>query len=392
MRRFAARYQAPLLLAFIVACALAAGWAVSLTIRLPADDEFNVVRWELTHLPNKWLYLGQRLFGGRLSPEEEDERLGRFLVLSAEIAQAGSTASSDDLRRERDTLENDVEAIIEGRLTAVLEDAGMESSPPLLPGPSLVFPPVDIEIERPLQVLTVSPRDRIARIGGRALAVGFTTEQAARLERAVEADGSRSALVEPVAGTSTYPAIVAPRADYRSLVETAAHEWVHHYLFFKPLGRRYLDSLELRTLNETVANLAGEELAALVVERYPLPPAVAAQIAALSPEPAIDVDAVLRRLRLDVDKQLAQGRVADAEALMEQRRSELAAQGVEFRRINQAFFAFRNQYADTAASTDPIGPKLDLLLARSSSVGDFLRRAAQLTSAGDLDRRLAAPR
>ena len=402
MRRFLARSQAWLILALTLLVCLAGAGAISLAAPLPADDEFDIVGWELRHVPGKWLYLTERFFGGRLSPAEEEERLGRFLKLTAQIGDLERSLAGDDarqideltlLRRERDALENDVEAIIEGRVTAVLEDAGLASSFPLIPDLRWVFPPVDFEFDQPLRVLTVSPRDRIERGERRPLRLGLTLEEAIELEAMEERDGERSALAEPVGGAATYPSIVAPRADYGRLVEIVAHEWVHQFLFFKPLGIRYFLSAELTTLNETVADLAGRELAALVLRAYPLAPDLAAQLEALRrPAPTVDGGAVLRQLRLDVEALLGRGEIDAAEALMEQRREELAEQGVVYRRINQAFFAARTVYADSPASIDPIGPKLATLREQSGSVGAFLRTAARLTSAAGLDRLLAGER
>jgi hypothetical protein len=402
MRRFLARSQAWLIFVLTLLVCLAGAGAISLAAPLPADDEFDVVGWELRHVPGKWLYLTERFFGGRLSPAEEEERLGRFLRLTARISDLERSLASDEgqqideltlLRRERDALENDVEAIIEGRVTAVLEGAGLASSFPLFPDLRWVFPPVDFEFDQPLRVLTVSPRDRIERGERRALRLGLTLEEAIELEAMEERDGERSALAEPVGGAATYPSIIAPRADYGRLVEIVAHEWVHQFLFFKPLGIRYFLSVELTTLNETVADLAGRELAALVLRAYPLAPDLAAQLDALRPPaPTVDGGAVLRQLRLDVEALLGRGEVEAAEALMEQRREELAAQGVVYRRINQAFFAARAVYADSPASIDPIGPKMTALREQSGSVGAFLRAAARLTSAAGLDRLLAGER
>ena len=399
MRRTLARHQAWLLLALLSLVSLAGAWAISLAVPLPARTDFNIVRWELRHLPGKWLYLTGELFRRGLSPQEQDDRLGRFLLLSAELSRLQRASSSDDpaqreaverLRRERDALENDVEAIIEGRLTAVLEEAGLASSLPLLSGDRWVFPPVDFEFDQPPQVLSLSRRDRIELIDRRPLQPSLPSDEAVEIEADAEAAGDRSALVEAVTGAATYPSVVPPQSDYQRLVEHVAHEWVHHYLFFKPLGRRYFTSVELETLNETVANLAARDLAALLVERYPLPPEVTDRLTALSPPaPGIDVGAFLRQLRLEVDALLTEGRVAAAEALMEGRRQELAAQGIFYRRINQAFFASRSLYADTPASIDPLGRKLALLRGRAGSVGAFLRAAAGLTSGAELDRLLA---
>jgi hypothetical protein len=94
---------------------------------------------------------------------------------------------------------------------------------------------------------------------------------------------------------------------------------------------------------------------------------------------------VLRDLRRDVDRLLLQGRVEDAEALMEERRRELAEAGYFYRRINQAFFASRSFYANTGASIDPLGPKLELLREQSASLHEFIDTAEDLTSKEDVD-------
>ena len=59
--------------AVLVAASFAAGWAVSLAAALPEEGEFNVMSWELRHLPDKWLYLAGSFFTGGLSEQEQDE-------------------------------------------------------------------------------------------------------------------------------------------------------------------------------------------------------------------------------------------------------------------------------------------------------------------------------
>jgi hypothetical protein len=212
----------------------------------------------------------------------------------------------------------------------------------------------------------------------------MTMEEAEAIEQSIESTGELSAIVDSVEGVATYPSLVAFTADYQSLVEIVAHEWMHHYLFFRPLGRRYADSPELRTLNETVANMAAEEIAELVVGKHPID-----ELDQRAPDSTRWFrDAVLRDLRRDVDALLAQGQVDDAEALMEERRRELAEAGFFYRRINQAFFASRSFYADTGASIDPLGPKLELLREQSASLHEFIDAAEDLTSKEDLDNAL----
>ena len=375
-----------------VICLLSSG-AAALAVPMPAEDDFNVVHWELRHIPGKWLYLTGQFFDGGLSREEEDERLRRFLLLSDQIRgvevafAAGDAEKLQALLAERDKLENDAEAIIEGRLTAVLEEAGLESSLPFFPDARWVFPPVDVEFDEPPRSLSISPRSRIELIERRPLRPGLSLDEAVEREVDVESAGDVAAIVGSLAGAATYPAIVAPVGDYRRLVSTVAHEWVHHYLFFKPLGVRYYDSIQLRTLNETVADVAGDALAALVIERFPVP----GDASDAEPDPApptVDVDAFLRDLRQDVELLLTAGQIDVAEALMEERRLELAEQGVVFRRINQAFFAARGIYATSPGSVDPIGEQLRTLLAQTGGVGAFLRSTAEFRSVAQLDEAL----
>ena len=380
-----------LLASLTVAACLLGAWSISLAISIPDEDDFNVVYWEIRHIPGKWLYLTGEFINGELSEAQEDERLGQFLLVAQrieEIERSFVASDAGELQRlvhQRDELENDVEAIIEGRLTALLAGTGLDSSLPLFPNARWVFPPVDVEFDEAPRSLTISPRDRIELVDRRPLRPGLSLDEAVEREAEMERTGDVSALVGSLSGAATYPSIVAPRGDYRLFVSTIAHEWVHHYLFFKPLGGHYYDSIALRTLNETVADIAGDALAAMFVERHPLPMQITSQFPPPREAPDVDVDAFLRELRLDVESLLTAGQIEVAEALMEERRLELVDQGVVFRRINQAFFAARGIYATTPGSVDPTGPKLRALFQQSDDVGEFLRAAARFTATADLD-------
>ncbi len=77
----------------------------------------------------------------------------------------------------------------------------------------------------------------------------------------------------------------------------------------------------------------------------------------------------MRQLRLDVDRLLGEGEVAEAEALMEEKRQYLAEHGYFIRKINQAYFAFHGLYGTAPASSSPIGPKLEELQAAGAVAG-----------------------
>jgi len=395
-----------LLVAFLaVGLSLAGGWLVAAAVDLPsAPEDYNVVGWEVRHFANKWLYKAGTLLRGGPDEAEKSRRLDRFLALNAEIdslereaVQISSTDSPilDELaarRRERDGLENVVEAVLEERVARVAEDAGLESSFPFFPKARWLFPPVDFEFATPPRVLAISPRDRIYLESTRLLKSDLTLEQIERVERREEAEGV-SALVVGIGGVGTYPSSIPLSADYADLLETVAHEWLHQYLFFRPLGWRYFQDPSLATINETVVSIAGRELGAMAAERYPLSANVPAGRADAGeeapPDQSIDFNQVMRELRLEVDRLLAEGKVAEAESLMEERRLFLADHGYFIRRINQAYFAFHGLYATTPASSSPIGPKIEELRRRSTSLGDFVHTAAGVTSEADLDRLLA---
>ena len=401
-RRAFALLAALLLVAASAAGASLAYDASGLEIR---PSEYNVAAWEVRHLPGKWLFALGRLFRDGPSPAREDETLLRFFQLTREIdgleRQASEAAQRPDeaadaereallaeKRRERDRIENQVEATIEGRLTSILEREGIERS--LLFG-SLVWPPVDFEFAAAPRALALSPRDRIELAGTTLLREDLSLAAVEAIEAAKQGEGL-SALAFPTGGIGAYPTIVDYTDDYRAAVEIVAHEWMHNYLFFRPLGFSYDASNDLRAMNETVADLVARELARAVVAAWPLPAAAPPPVAAA---PNVDVGAELRRLRGEVDALLAAGRVDEAEALMEQRRQELVARGASIRKLNQAYFAYANLYAGEAghpAATNPIGPKIDELRRRSGSLSEFVGVVGSLTSVEALDRALAGRR
>ena len=362
---------------------------------------FNLVTWELKHFPQKWLYKIGAVF--RNEEGSDDAALVRYFELSDEIAVLTVEApGSDELAQaedERGDLEARVEDVIEGRVTSVLEEQNLALEPPLFTDLGLIFPPVDFEIDPPPRVLAVSPRDRIGLDDSYLLTPGLSSETALSIEAGVEADDPDvSALVVTTGGVATYPSVIREGRSYERLVDTVFHEWLHQYLIFFPLGSSYIRGGEARTLNESVANIAGSELARLYFEKYgPLEPEAAppTPVPNITPPPAPDRDeepfdfgAEMRALRLDVEELLAEGRIVEAEALMERKRDEFEAKGRYIRRLNQAYFAFYGFYADSPASIDPIGPKLATLFERAGSPGEFVRLASAITSQDDLDRLL----
>ncbi|MBI3738126.1 MAG: hypothetical protein HY258_03665 [Chloroflexi bacterium] len=101
------------------------------------------------------------------------------------------------------------------------------------------------------------------------------------------------------------------------------------------------------------------------------------------PHSPFDFRAEMHTTRVTADKLLAEGKIAEAEAYMEQRRQLFVQNGYEIRKLNQAYFAFYGAYADVpggAAGEDPVGPAVRALRVQSKSLADFVNRIAWMTS------------
>jgi hypothetical protein len=243
----------------------------------------------------------------------------------------------------------------------------------------------------------VSPRERIETLYTRMLAADIDLSTRVAIEDQIETEFGYSAYVTLIGGLGAYPSIVVDRAGLEWILSTVAHEWVHNYLTLFPLGINYFASGDMTTINETVAEIVGNELGSAVLRRvYPefAPPPVVAQeeevddSPALREPPTFDFVVEMRQTRLVVDELLALGFVEAAEQYMEMRRQTFVENGYPLRVLNQAYFAFHGSYGTGAASTSPIGPKLQQLRAQSGSLQSFLETVRWFTSADDLDQLL----
>lgn len=364
-----------------------------------APHQYSILDWELGHLPDKWLgKLGEAWPGGSdLSREERIAQAQEFFGLGLELAglerqllfpeaagegrplAAVATRSLQEeieqIKGRRRIIQADVEETIESEVSRILEGEGLVS-------PVGVFPPVDVVFSSSPHVLIISPRDRIQRQQTILLSPGLSSEKREEIEGRIFQDENLSALVEDTGGVAVYPSVVTGSFGLHHAVVTTAHEWLHQWLFFRPLGWNFWSSPEMTTLNETVATVAGEELGDIVFtsltgeEVVRTPPSS-------EPEPdpgAFDFRAEMHQTRIRAEELLAQGKIEEAEAYMEERRQLFVANGFLIRKINQAFFAFHGTYATSAASISPIGGQVRELRERSTSLEEFLRTVAQFGS------------
>ena len=88
----------------------------------------------------------------------------------------------------------------------------------------------------------------------------------------------------------------------------------------------------------------------------------------------------MRETRLHTDALLAEGKVEEAEAYMEERRLVFVEHGYAIRVLNQAYFAFHGTYADSPASSSPIGAQVRRFREHSESAGDFVLRIREFST------------
>ena len=364
-----------------------------------APYKYSLVNWELNHFLNKWVHkLGDTLPWNSSPPREERiaqaqefftlgqklRDLERQLLFPAATAsdslfEAQAQAAREEIERireQRRTMQADVEETIESEISAILSEEEFSSRI------GLIFPPVDTFFSTAPHVLVLSPRDRIERRRTTLLEPDIPDEEKERLETLVLQEENLAALVESIGGVATYPSIISGTGGLHNALVLAAHEWLHHWFFFRPLGQHFGSSSQVTTLNETAATLGGREIGdrafeamtGETVNRAPsLPP--------VEPDPAaFDFNAEMRQTRLRTEELLAQGKIEEAEAYMEERRQFIVAHGFLIRKINQAFFAFRGSYATSPASISPIAQQLEEVRSRSDTLGTFLKTVAQFGS------------
>ena len=372
--------------------------------------EFEYVNWVLNAL---WTKLSYSAFGAHTYLEPESQRQAVYAALdltgqreqlrwqiesiyadpSVQDPQAASQALRQEDARlaEREALYGPLaESILQQQVSAALEETGLTSG-------GQPLPPVLYRTTALPLALIISPRDEIRQDFNFSLLPDLSVDEIDRLENAIEKKMNVSALIVEVGGIGVYPTMVMSTTGLPWLVDTIAHEWTHNYLTLRPLGFNYNTSPELRTMNETTASIAGNELRRVILGRaFPellppeQPPSPAEQPlpAPAAPQPPpFDFRKEMHTTRVQVDRLLAQGRIAEAEYYMEARRQVLWINGYQIRRLNQAYFAFHGAYAESpggAAGQDPVGPAVRELRARSASLAEFIQTISRMNSFEDL--------
>ncbi len=342
--------------------------------RITAGERFSLARWEVGELARSFVGMFNR-------PADLADRSAEVESYFSSVDNA--TVSADD-----------VAAIIEAQVRQAYRDAGIDNPFGGLIKPQFSFPPVNIYLRKPPLLLVISPRDHIERIKDVLLLPDLPAVKREAIEDEVAQLGY-SGLVVDLGGIATYPSYVSDQYGLQFALETAAHEWLHQYLAFTPLGFDYVLSLagikpnpDIAAINETVASMVGEEIGGDIYTKYYAEKPAATPAPPPSGTPSFDFNAAMRETRLHVDDLLAQGKIDEAEAYMNQRRDYINAHGYYIRKLNQAYFAFYGTYTSSPTSVDPLGQEMRDLRAQSGSLKVFLDTVATLTTRDEVKAKL----
>lgn len=385
--------------------------------------EFDFVNWTLSALATKFAQTSLQT-SAYLRPSAHSPLVLDLMALMAEEASLESqlrdlhgepeledreqliAAKQQELARveaELNQIQPLAEKVIEEQVMVTLDATGLDVA-------GVSFPPVAFRFSEIPFALIVSPRHVIRQDANIQLETTIDLEDRIALEQRVEDGLDVSALVVPVGGYGTYPTMIQDSSSLTWVTEVVVHEWIHNYLYLRPLGLRYDVSSDLRTMNETTATLMGQSLGRRVLELYypelvPPEPVQEPGPAEIAPEavpgeaepsapPGFDFRAEMRITRVRVDELLEAGEIEAAEAYMEERRKVFWEEGFRIRRLNQAYFAFHGSYAAEpggAAGDDPVGAAIRELWQRIDDPVRFLRTMARMSGPEDLEVALGRP-
>ncbi|MDQ7024867.1 MAG: hypothetical protein Q9P44_04840 [Anaerolineae bacterium] len=374
---------------------------------------FDYIGWEVSAIRAK---AAQMLFGQHAFMDEESRSqfvrdymadIAHAQQLEGQVNSIYTEPNTENpasvaaaLIQERDSLREvlsrrqaTAEAILEGQVANILAEEGFAFM-------GQVLPPMAMRFTRMPNLLVTSPRDAI-RMEVSIAVDPLSVDQRTTIENALDAEHDVSSIIVPLGGIALYPAMINETASIPFAIETFAHEWLHHYLYFHPLGVSYFTgdgfAGEARIINETTADLFGKEIARLVLQRYypeePLPqlPTYQANPTTTQADSSngFDLAAEMHETRTTLDELLASVAVESAEIYLEERRQFFFDNGYRFRKLNQAFFAFYGGYqagggVSGAGGQDPTGSTILAIRSQTSSIHAFVATLQDVTSLDEL--------
>src|SRR5579864_8021805 len=184
---------------------------------LASRVSFRLVDWETQHLAQKAGAIWLGLTRPGVASTSDADTLRTYFATGADKA----------------TLRSSAEAALQALIAEAYRAAGVSQAQPVqVPG---LFPPVLVTLAPPPDVLVIAPRAEL-RVQSSAVVQALDVAAQEELEASADSTGV-SSLVAPIGGLATYPSMVLDNDAPDQVLSAAAHEWVHQYLIFYPLGK-----------------------------------------------------------------------------------------------------------------------------------------------------------
>lgn len=365
---------------------------------------YNLTSFEAGHLPAKWVHrVYSALPWTDIDTEDRQTDLDRYTGLARELRTARdeldaalarnnpvetsiAQAHLQTLRRERNAIRDSVEELLESAISSQLIALGLHQ------GGEFIWPPVDFRIDDTPHVLVTSPRHVIERDSVRILQPDLTEQDKLNMETELFERSGLSAVVLKTGGLASFPNLVPSDYGLLPLLEVSAHEWLHAYLLFHPLGRAYWSHGDMTSLNETLANLFGKEVGRTVYNQLTGESVETLEPPYIPQEDDVDDDSdvdefdarqFLHKTRHEADRLLEAGEIEEAEDYMESQRQIMVENGHNIRKINQAYFAFHGTYADSPSSTKPLARQIWELRQQTSDAGHLVKTLQTISNYED---------
>lgn len=380
---------------------------LSPTGELAKSELYSILGWELENFSDKWIYKLNTIGSSDSVPEETYySTITEYISLTNRLSYLESELANHESNNKTESIYNDtastliqdiestrlsivsirdkVEEFLESEISAEIQNHAIGYTGPM----GLHLPPVDFRLTYSPKVLIISPRNRIDMIESILIRSDIKQKEILSIENAVKETHQLSPYIANTGGLATYPSTISHKTSIRNIINTAAHEWLHHYLFFKPLGQSYWSTNTMRSINETTANIFAKEISDTIYSalrnsglddiNYEHTDRKVHKINNL-----FDFRKEMRITRLEVEKMLSNDNIETAEEYMENRRQYFIANGYYLRVLNQAYFAFHGTYADSPSSISPIYSQLITIRSASNSLNEFISQVSSISNHED---------
>ncbi len=347
---------------------------------LKEKEVFSILKYEITTIGSKYIYSFKSIFS-KDNKEYAKNSLIQFKSLTKKIyaleKEPTSTVRSKQknieqlekelttLRKKRNSIllkiEKDIQKIVRNQIKA----EGIDTK-------GFVFPPVSIKIFDPPLLLVTSPRNLISREKEILLDSSMKNSRKNIIEQKILDEENLSAVILEIGGLASYPSMIKPNTNFERLFELTAHEWLHQYLIFYPLGRSIFKNNEMNEINETLANIFGKEISKKICANELYEIYCENSELTTTTNKNFDYDFFMKETRETVDLLLKNNNISKAEKYMEERRKNLENEGILIRKINQAWFAFHGTYTDSPTSVSPVFSILKKIQEDTENMKEFI--------------------